>query len=183
MYPILRRLSLKCAGAMWREGCVQPGWEGFGMLIGPSAPLPDFGELVATGVCQTCRATATLRAALLWGAHSGAASGPPGPSTGDVSGHLPSTLSSQRFLFSSGGCMPSSLEPRPAPSFLQPLSASAPGQLWANSPWHFPSGDQPLQPGTLVSGLQHALGEFGLELFALGCWRALDFVCSSQSTL
>lgn len=79
--------------------------------------------------------------------------------------------------------MPRSPEPRPAPSFLQTLPVSAPGQLWANSPWHFPPGEQPLQPGTLVSSWQQSLGEFGLEMFVLGCWRVLDFVCPGQRML
>lgn len=45
-----------------RRGLCPSGWEGFGMLVGPSAPLPDIGELVVTGVCPTCRATAALSA-------------------------------------------------------------------------------------------------------------------------
>lgn len=32
------------------------------------------------------------------------------------------------------------------------LPPPAPGQLWANSPWHFLPGKQPVQPGTLVAG-------------------------------
>lgn len=192
LHSLLRRLFLKCTGAMWGEGCVQPGWEGFGLLVGPSAPLPGTGELVATGVCPTCRATAAVSPALLWGAHSGAAAAPWASArvlceprarcwgSQDIcQAHCPSSGS----FFSSGGCMPSSPEARLAPSFLQPLPASAPGQLWANSPWHFLSGEQPLQPSRVVSSWQHSWGEFGLEMFVLACSWVLDFVCPGQRML
>lgn len=192
LHPLLRRLFLKCTGTMWGEGCVQPGWEGFGMLVGPSAPLPGIGELLATGVYPNMQGHSSSERycaveCTQWGCGRAlgkhlAPLGVQGPVPG-FSGCLPSTLSSQLLLFSPGGCMPSSPEPRPAPSFLQPLPASAPGQLWANSPWHFPPGEQPLQPGTLVSSWQHSLGEFGLEMFVLGCWRVLDFVFPGRRML
>lgn len=145
-------------------------------------------EPVATGVCPTCRATAALSPALLWGAHSGAVAAPwasarvlcePRPCTGALSTSakhivLPVFPFFLRWLHAK---LPRA---QTSPSFLQPLPASAPGQLWANSPWHFLSGEQPLQPGTLVSSWQHSWGQFGLEMFVLGCWRVLDFVCCDR---
>lgn len=62
-------------GNVWRGLC--PAWLG-GLWDArrPLCSLPGIGELLATGVCPTCKATAALSATLLWGAHNGAAAGP-----------------------------------------------------------------------------------------------------------
>ncbi|XP_064266953.1 ragulator complex protein LAMTOR1-like [Passer domesticus] len=94
-------------------------------------------------------------------------------------GHCPPSGS---FFLQVAACQAPQSPDQPPASCSLCLPPSTPGQLWANSPWHFLPGEQPVQPGTLVASWQHSLGKLGFEMFDLGCWTLSALVrgCSEM---
>uniref|UniRef100_A0A8C3Q5P5 Uncharacterized protein n=2 Tax=Geospiza parvula TaxID=87175 RepID=A0A8C3Q5P5_GEOPR len=79
-------------------------------------------------------------------------------------GHCPPSGS---FFLQVAACQAPQSPDQPSASCNLCLPPSAPGQLWANTPWHFLPGKQPVQPGTLVASWQHLLGYFLHHLYFL----------------